>query len=341
MNCSLTASLRRPLIAALLVLSGHSISLGQTLLYNHGQPTSPQATIATGTSTAGGDSAPAGGLWSELQSAGPNQANAIAGVRAFGPYRVAQQFTVPRGQSWRIDALRVFAYQPNASTITSPFSGLNVRVWNGQPGDAASTIIGGDATKNVFAASTFTNVYRTFATAIEGSTQKADRSRAIWQIDSQPLSIVLTAGTYWMDWQVTSSRGSRSAFVPTVTSPGARALESAGSLQLVPTEFAQVWTPIADRGIGLSGQPIAQDLPFQLIGELIPTSIADIAGVGDAHHRDGQVDAEDLIAFQLAFFNGDPVADFVGQNGKDSSPDGRVGESDLAAFLEAYARGNE
>lgn len=329
------------LVATLMVLGGSAISLGQTLLYNHGQPTSAQPTIATGSSTASGNAAPAGGLWSELQSAGPNQANAIAGVRAFGPYRVAQQFTVPRGQSWRIDALRVFAYQPSASTITSPFNGLNVRVWNGQPGEAASTIIGGDATKNVFAASTFTNVYRTFATAVEGSIQRPDRSRAIWQIDSQPLSIVLPAGTYWMDWQVTSSRGSRSAFVPTVTSPGPRSLESAGSLQLVPTEFAHAWIPIADRGIGLAGQPIAQDLPFQLIGDLIPTSIADIAGVGDARHQDGQVDAEDLIAFQLAFFNGDPLADFVGQGVDNSQPDGTVGESDLAAFLEAYARGNE
>ena len=71
--------------------------------------------------------APAGSKWSEVAGTSSN-ANAFAGLSgqslATGPYRFADDFIVPAGQSWHISAVIVYAYQPGATL--APFNAANM-----------------------------------------------------------------------------------------------------------------------------------------------------------------------------------------------------------------------
>jgi hypothetical protein len=241
--------------------------------------TSPDVTIysngplATGATTKSGVAAPAGTQWSEVQNnAGDlTVANTNAGFScgANGPFRCADNFVVPVGQTWTINQVAVYGYQTGAAAGTSPFTAANLQIWNGRPGDTGSTVIFGDTTTNRLASSTNTNIYRIFNTVVPPATAPGT-TRIIWQnnITVGP-ALVLTAGNYWIDFQLTAS-GTGASFTPPVTIVNTRFTPIQNGRQFT----TGAWIDLVDAGQGTTPPTVPQDLPFILDGTIATTRVA-------------------------------------------------------------------
>lgn len=124
--------------------------------------------------------------------------------------RVADDFTVPAG-GWTINQIEFFAYQSfeTASTITS----VNLRIWDGPPGQSGSNVVFGDTTTNRMSQTAPANILRVTDTTTGSNT---DRQIAVSVID---VYTTLPAGTYWLDWQSDGSGGS-GPWAPPITING-------------------------------------------------------------------------------------------------------------------------
>lgn len=123
--------------------------------------------------------------------------------------RVADDFTVPFGQTWTLQTISSFAYQTLGgppSTITAG----NYRIWNASP-LAGGTIIHDFSAANQMTATNFTNIYRALISTL------GDVARPIMQVDMMGNGITLTAGTYWLDIQFTGNASFTGPWVPPVT----------------------------------------------------------------------------------------------------------------------------
>ncbi len=237
------------------------------------------AGLATGATSASGVAAPAGSQWSELQKNPNNDSNTTlgAGCQLIGTAtnnRCADDFTIPAGQTWTINQVVEFGYQTGFAGSTSPFVGANLRIWNGRPGDTGSTVIFGDTTTNRLATTVDTSVFRIGNTtggnggvglAIAGTT------RRVWQINMNVSpSLVLPAGTYWIDFQVDA--GTSGSFIPLGTIPGSRGLAGWNGRQFIGANNA--WQNLIDIGEPtVTPQPnvvpdIPLDFPFKLVGSV-------------------------------------------------------------------------
>lgn len=107
--------------------------------------------------------------------------------------RVADDFTIPAGETWTIDQITFYAYQTN-STITSTITHVNLRIWDGVPDDGVSSVVFGDTTTNRLASTEWSGIYRTAEDDLLSS------ERPI-MANVVTVGIVLSEGTYWLDWQ--------------------------------------------------------------------------------------------------------------------------------------------
>ena len=159
-------------------------------------------------------------------------------------FRVADDFVVPPG-GVLIEQVRFFAYQTGSDT-TSTFTAANFRIWDGPPGDSTSSIVFGDAVTNRLVDTGWTGAYRLSETTV-------GTARPIMYIDAE-VGVTLTAGTYWLDWQLDGSLPS-GPWQPPVTVIGEAITGNA--LQLISTG----WVPFVDGSANT-----AQGAPFQLFG---------------------------------------------------------------------------
>lgn len=179
-------------------------------------------------------------------------------------FRLAQKFTVPAG-GWAIDRVTVYAYQ-TGSTTTSTFTGLNLRVWNGSPAVSGSAVVFGDTTTNRMTSTAFSNIYRVTNTT-SGAT-----NRPIMAIDAGNLGMVLPAGTYWLDFQLSGSLGS-GPFVPPLSTIGQTGVGAAGDLvQLVIS--SGVWSNVVDGAVTTASQTVA----LTLVGATPGVTVTETAG---------------------------------------------------------------
>src|SRR5690606_23546742 len=98
------------------------------------------------------------------------------------------------------DQVVTFAYQTGYAGVTSPITAATLQIWDGVPGEPGSSIIFGDESTNRLNTSGDTGLWRIFNSTVPTGTVPAT-NRKIWNIFigvSPPL--VLTAGTYWIDW---------------------------------------------------------------------------------------------------------------------------------------------
>jgi hypothetical protein len=113
-----------------------------------------------------------------------------------GPaYRGSDDFTVP-SPGWTLQRVRVHAFIEGASMVfppESPFTWINMRIWDGEPEEPGSQIV---ATSETLVATGWTGAYRTSATNLLQNT------RPIMFLDAGFQSLFLPAGTYWIDFQV-------------------------------------------------------------------------------------------------------------------------------------------
>ena len=169
----------------------------------------------------------------------------IWGVPAAEYYgaRVADDFTIPAGQTWTISSARFFLYY--FGTTNSLFTGMSLRIWDGSPESSNSQIIWGNTTANVMSDSAFTGTY--FYAAAQPNTIDS-----IFSVDAN-VNITLSAGTYWLDWSTSLSN------------------YDGGDPQqlLVPPDFQTetdaLWMPSPPEWGG-----IGEQYPFQIYGTAVP-----------------------------------------------------------------------
>jgi hypothetical protein len=124
--------------------------------------------------------------------------------------RVADDVNV-LATSWAIDSIVFFAYQTGSTTTTSTFTAYNVRIWNGVPGAAGSTVVWGDTTTNVLTSSYWSGIYR--GSDLTGTTRPIFRN-----VCTTP-ALTLNGGAYWIDWQAEGSLTS-GPWAPAITIVG-------------------------------------------------------------------------------------------------------------------------
>lgn len=229
------------------MLSAMPLAYGQ-VLYDNGP-------MSTGSLHSAGTIAPAGTTWSELQTNGV--ANGLLGFSVNyqnttfpAPFHQADDFTVgPEG--WSISGFTVYGFRTGGGTSEQYATGV-LQIWNGAPGAVGSSVIAGDLTTNIIQSTSFTNIYRTGRSS--GST-----TRPIMAVSLRfATPVVLSQGTYWMDYGLTSGGNT---FAPLVTRPGE--VEAPGANAMFFTS-AQWWTTKdtnSNRNV---------EVPFQVIGAPVP-----------------------------------------------------------------------
>jgi hypothetical protein len=173
-----------------------------------------------------------------------------AGSTATGNFRLADDFTLTAPTS--VTHVGVFAYMTGtySGTPTSPFTGVDVRIWSGMPNAPGSSIV---ASSSTMFSTSWTGITRHFDGALTTA------SRPVMEIVADFGGQSLDAGTYWLDYAVIGQLGSSStAFTPFVMSGQGpdRTTISGNAMQL----SAGQWRPI---GAGDVQQGV--ELPFYVV----------------------------------------------------------------------------
>jgi hypothetical protein len=234
--------------------------------------------LSTGATSKSGVAAPAGFTWSELSldNGGGNFSNTIlgSGCQQIGTTtnnRCADNFNVPVGQTWTINSVVVYGYQTNS--VTNPFIGANLRIWNGRPGDPGATIVFGDTTTNRLGTPTDSTWFRVGNTLGGTGVNPAatNTARKIWSL---PLTVspaaALTTGNYWVDFQLNGGTGGN--FTPLPAHPGSRSLPGWNGRQFIGT--TSTWIDLVDIGEAISdpqtdvNPDVPMDYAFKLDGTI-------------------------------------------------------------------------
>ncbi|MEX2217827.1 MAG: proprotein convertase P-domain-containing protein [Phycisphaerales bacterium] len=168
-------------------------------------------------------------------------------------FRIADDFTVPAAApGWQISSVRLFTYQTGASHLNpSTIAGATLRIWDGPPNVAGSTVLFGDTTTNRMTSTSFSTIFRHGAGCLT--------NRPIMQVDAT-VGVSLPPGTYWLDWGITPTGAIVSGpWQPLVTILGQRNKAGSNGLQLV----GATWQAIEDAG---SQPPAPQDAAFTFTG---------------------------------------------------------------------------
>jgi len=162
--------------------------------------------------------------------------------------RMADDFTIPSGETWQIDSIILFHYQ-TGSTTTSTINNINLQIWDGAtPG--TGSIVAGDSTTNRLTASNFSNIYRVTATTLTNSQRPIMRSQV------SMTGTTLGTGTYWIDYCAGGSLSS-GPWNPPRTIPGTP--NTGNGYQRTGTTWT--WAPVLD-----GSNP--QGLPFIIYGSI-------------------------------------------------------------------------
>ncbi len=214
--------------------------------------------------------------------------------------RVADDFVVPSGETWKVSGFSFFSYQTGMTTTTPTFTKVNVGVWNATPN-------GIPGTGNVFAnadfalgagTSTWTGAYRVTDTALTGATRPLWKNKVTL---GTPIS--LAAGTYWVDWSTAGSLAS-GPWCPPVTIKGQTGKAGANSVQFIPLAQGgtDAWLPIIDNGAAAAAQDMAFEVEYT----------KETSGCYPDCDGDTVLSIDDFICFQTFFALNDPYADCDG-----------------------------
>lgn len=258
-------------------LTSASLANPPEVLYDNGP-------LSTGPLTNSGVAAPAGTNWSEVQADAGNttQSNTTAGFSdsdvtgagtPVGGFRLADDFTVPAGETWDVSSICVFSYKTGAPATPSPFDAVRIQIWDNVPRSTGATVIFGDLTTNRMVGNVDAGLFRIFNTTVPPPGTLPGTTRRIWQLDASTLSgvttgtpLVLASGTYWVEWQV-SDTVNGAHFGPSVTIVGARGLPGWNARQFT----AAGWVNAIDTGNPATAPDVPQDQPFIVKGKVQAT----------------------------------------------------------------------
>jgi len=234
-----------------------------TVIYNNGE-------FRTGATSESGVAAPNGYVWSEnARNAGvTTESNSVSGFGAsFPQVRLADNFTVPQGQVWRISSVTVWGFVQNWTAAQSPFSGGVLQIWNGAPGTQGASVIFGDLTTDRLLSSTPSNAYAIFNSVAPAPGNTTGTTRFLWEnkLSIAP-TITLGPGTYWIDFGTTSYNNVAASFYRNVITPGSRTQAGWDARQF--TLSSNAWAPIVDGGQPSTAPDVAQDIAFKVNGTI-------------------------------------------------------------------------
>ncbi|MCX6272639.1 MAG: GEVED domain-containing protein [Bacteroidetes bacterium] len=187
------------------------------------------------------------------------------GLTSFGYYTrisssfsVAEDFTVPAGETWNIDGLLFCSYQ-TGSTTTSPMTWVRFRIWDAPP--PGGNLIFGDNTTNRLNHSFFSNIYRVYDTA------SGEHSRPLfYDYCTVSPTLQLNPGTYWVEWE-TMGNLMTGPFVPPLTISGQVTTGNARQ------RHDSIWINLVD-----GGSQTFQGLPLKVFGNNQPLDNATLSG---------------------------------------------------------------
>lgn len=221
--------------------------------------------LSTGVNTKSNVTAPAGYTWSELQNNAGNttESNTSLGlggtfISAASSLFLADDFTIPVGSSWQISTIDFFAYQTSYAGTTSPFNTIRVNIYSSDPSVAGAVSVFGDDTTNRFSAGTDANIYRIGNTTVPLATTPAT-NRKIWKVTANT-PVTLTAGTYWVKYQLQNVVTATGGFLPPVTVVDSRGLPGFNAKQF--NAIAGTWVSIIDDGNPTTAPDFPLDMPF-------------------------------------------------------------------------------
>ncbi len=229
--------------------------------------------LATGDRTDSGVFAPAGYLWSELQidPASPGVANTNAGstgaVTTTTVFRLADDFTVPAGQTWTLREAEFVVYRTGHTEPAAPVEHVSLQIWNGPPNDPDSELLCGNPVSNVLQSARQLGLLRIFNSVISPALSPTS-TRPLWALTTSiPADCAgqdfFGPGTYWLDWN-SRAPGLAQHFAPTVTFPGARGRDGSNAMQWQGT----LWQAVVDGGNPMTPPDVPQDFPFKLYGSI-------------------------------------------------------------------------
>lgn len=166
-------------------------------------------------------------------------------------YRIADDFAVSGG-IWNVSSLEIYGYQ-TGSTTASTFTGAYVRIFQGTPGGAVTTVWG-DNTTNRLTSTSFTNIYRVSATG--------NNQRPIMKIVVNTPGLTLQPGSYWIEFSATGSLAS-GPWAPPITLNNVPTTGNA----LVYDEASSTYVPYE---VGAAAPYYQQGVPFKLFGTVTP-----------------------------------------------------------------------
>ena len=165
--------------------------------------------------------------------------------------RIADDFTVPVGDTWDITTITFFAYQTGSST-GSTINAVHFEIWDGVPG--VGNLVFGDMATNRLVASSWTGMYRVLDTDLFGSLRPV-----MANIASPMGALQLSEGTYYVAWQ-TGGTLTSGPWAPPVSILGQTATGN-GLQSIAGAEYL----PVDDAG--------GQAFPFIIEGSSGPVSV--------------------------------------------------------------------
>lgn len=154
-----------------------------------------------------------------------SSSSATLGYTVANGYRIASDFVLSSDAS--VSSIIFQAYQRNSGTATSPFSGIDAKIWSARPGDAGASVIFSSTT---LGSNSFANLYR-------GNASSAV-DRPVFDVEAIFSGANLSAGTYWLDVALSTTNGS-SAFAPSISGAtmGEDSLQHGNQNYVYPEEF--------------------------------------------------------------------------------------------------------
>lgn len=198
----------------------------------------------TGTTTSGGTAAVDGNSWSEMES---TDGNVGYGANKLLNQILADDFTVPANEVWKINGLDFFVYQTNFVGAAGPVGNLAFEIYTSNPSVVGAKKIFGDLTTNRMTGSAGTQTYRII-------NNTPNLARRIFKITAGIQELTLKPGTYWVVWRSLAQDSQAHFYVPNKkgtesTDIGNNAIQSVDN----------VWKNVVD------GEK-KQDFPFVLNG---------------------------------------------------------------------------
>lgn len=221
--------------------------------------------LTTGTTTLSGVAAPAGSAWSELGNVAGNTtvANNILANAANPAFTIADNFTVPAGQTWNVTKMYFYFVQA-ALTPSSPITNVRIQIHNANPSLGPTTIVFGDLTTNRLLSTGPANSFRIGNTIAPPPGSVSSTNFPIWEAVLN-VNTSLPAGIYWVEF----ASGVANQFAVASTIAGTRTQAGVNAIQK--TVSSGIWAPIIDGG-NPAGNPVPQDIYFKVDYNLGPCS---------------------------------------------------------------------